>query len=36
VIYLIADLDRSLGGAIRISQEPMFELQKKIDTVPPP
>lgn len=36
VIYLIADLDRSMGGAIKISQEPMIELQKKIDAVVPP
>jgi hypothetical protein len=35
VIYLIADIDRSLGGAVRISQQPMIELQKKIDTVVP-
>lgn len=35
VIYLIADLDRSLGGAIRVSQEPMIELQKKIESVVP-
>ena len=31
VIYLIADIDRSLAGAIKVSQEPMIELQKKID-----
>lgn len=35
VIYLIADLDRSIGGAIKISQQPMIELQKKIDTAVP-
>lgn len=31
VIYLIADLDRSLSGAIRVSQQPMIELREKID-----
>jgi len=36
VIYLIADIDRSLGGAIKVSQQPMVELQKKIDAVVPP
>jgi hypothetical protein len=36
VIYLIADIDRSLGGAIKISQQPMVELQKKIDAAFPP
>jgi hypothetical protein len=35
VIYLIADIDRSLGGAIRVSQQPMIELQKKIDAAVP-
>jgi hypothetical protein len=35
VIYLIADIDRSLGGAIRVSQLPMIELQKKIDAAVP-
>ncbi len=35
VIYLIADLDRSLGGAIKVSQLPMIELQKKIDAAVP-
>jgi len=35
VIYLIADIDRSLGGAIKVSQKPMIELQKKIDAAVP-
>lgn len=35
VIYLIADIDRSLGGAISVSQKPMIELQKKIDAAVP-
>ncbi len=35
VIYLIADIDRSLGGAIKVSQQPMIELQKKIDAAVP-
>jgi hypothetical protein len=35
VICLIADIDRSLGGAIRVSQLPMIELQKKIDAAVP-
>lgn len=35
VIYLIADIDRSLGGAIKVSQQPMIDLQKKIDAVVP-
>jgi hypothetical protein len=35
VIYLIADIDRSLTGAIRVSQRPMIELQKKIDAAVP-
>lgn len=36
VIYLIADLDRSIGGAIKISQQPLIELQEKIDAAVPP
>ncbi|HKQ32361.1 MAG TPA: hypothetical protein VJV40_04085 [Thermodesulfobacteriota bacterium] len=35
VIYLIADIDRSLGGAIRVSQKPMIELQKRINAAVP-
>lgn len=36
VIYLIADLDRGVGGAIKISQQPMIELREKIDAAVPP
>lgn len=32
VIFLIADLDRATEGSLRISQQPMFELQKKLKT----
>ncbi|MGH7890820.1 MAG: hypothetical protein ACREN0_00955, partial [Thermodesulfobacteriota bacterium] len=35
VIYLIADIDRSLGGAIKVSQQPLIELQKRIDAAAP-
>jgi hypothetical protein len=35
VIYLIADLDRSMGGEIKISQQPMIDLQKKIESAVP-
>ncbi len=31
VIYLIADIDRSLSGAIKVSQQPMIELEKKMN-----
>jgi len=32
VILLIADLDRASEGSLRISQQPMYELQKKLQT----
>ena len=32
VIFLIADLDRATEGSLRISQQPMYELQKKLQT----
>ena len=30
VIFLIADLDRATEGRFRVNQQPMFELQKKM------
>jgi hypothetical protein len=32
VIFLIADLDRASEGKLRVSQQPMFELQQKLQT----
>ena len=32
VIFLVADLDRSAEGHLRVSQQPMFELQQKLHT----
>lgn len=35
VSYLIADIDGSFKGVVRVSQRPMIELQKKIDAAVP-
>jgi len=32
VVLLIADLDRATGGSLQVSQQPMLELQKKMQT----
>jgi len=32
VVFLIADLDRATEGRLRVSQQPMLELQKKLQT----
>ena len=35
VLYLIADLDRSQEGLLRVSQQPMIDLQKWISPTAP-
>jgi hypothetical protein len=35
VILLIADLDRAGEGALRVSQQPMIDLQRKLDAPAP-
>ena len=35
VITMIADLDRSLGGIMRVSQQPLLDLLSKIGTPAP-
>jgi len=32
VVFLIADLDRATEGSLQVSQQPMLEFQKKLQT----
>jgi len=34
ILVLIADLDRAAEGTVRVSQQPLIDLQRRLDTTP--